>query len=373
MTTDPQMLSGGPRPRPGILDIAPYVGGRASAPGAAKVFKLSSNESPLGPSPHALAAYREAAERLHFYPEGSALALRTAIAEVHGLKPEQILCGNSSDELLHLIALTFCGPGDEVLMSRHGFLAYPIVARAAGAVPVSAAEIALTASVDNLLRAVTPRTKAVFLANPNNPTGSYLPAAEIRRLHAGLPPYVLLVLDAAYAEYVRLADYESGLELAQSAPNVVMTRTFSKIYALAGLRIGWMTGNPALLDAINRIRGPFNVSIPSQAAGAAAMRDRAHVETSYEHNQRWVPWLTERLRALGLTVHPSVCNFVLIAFPPEGPHTAAKADAYLMARGLILRGTGNYHLPDCLRLSVGTAEANGLVADALAAFLRTGA
>jgi histidinol-phosphate aminotransferase len=360
----------GPIPRAGIMDIAPYVGGRSTAEGAARVFKLSSNESPLGPSPKAMEAFRASAEKLYAYPDGSSSHLKEAIGEVHGLRPDQILCGNSSDELLHLIALTFCGPGDEVLMCEHGFLAYPIVARAAGATPVKAAEVNLTAHVDTLLRTVTPRTRVLFLANPNNPTGSYLPSAEVRRLHRGLPGNVLLVLDAAYAEYVRQADYESGLELAHEQPNVVMTRTFSKIYALAGLRIGWMTGPAAILDAINRIRGPFNVSIPSQAAGAAAMRDRAHVEASYQHNARWLPWLTERVRALGLTVTPSIGNFILIAFPKDGPHTAQAADAFLMSRGLILRGVGNYGLPHCLRLSVGTEEANHLVIEALAEFMK---
>jgi histidinol-phosphate aminotransferase len=359
-----------PVPRAGILDIAPYVGGRSHAPGVNRVFKLSSNESPMGPSPKALAAFHETADKVFAYPEGSAAHLKDAIAEVHGLKPDQILCGNSSDELLHLIAQTFCGAGDEVLMSEHGFLAYPIVARAAGAIPVKAQEVALTASVDNLLRAVTPRTKVIFLANPNNPTGSYLPKSEIRRLHAGLPPHVLLVLDAAYAEYVRVPDYESGLELAHQAANVVTTRTFSKIYALAGLRIGWMTGPAAILDAINRIRGPFNVSIPSQYAGAAAIRDLDHLEASYAHNQRWLSWLTERIRGLGLTAHPSIANFLLIEFPHDGAHTAAKADAFLMARGLIVRGVGNYGLPHCLRLSVGAEEPNRLVVEALAEFMR---
>jgi histidinol-phosphate aminotransferase len=256
-------------------------------------------------------------------------------------------------------------------MSDHGFVAYPIVARAAGATPVKAPEVCLTANVDNLLRAVTPRTKVVFLANPNNPTGSYLPSAEIRRLHAGLPRHVLLVLDAAYAEYVRLPDYEAGIELAHEFPNVVTTRTFSKIYALAGLRIGWMTGAAEILDAINRIRGPFNVSIPAQIAGAAAMRDRAHVDASFDHNQRWLPWLTERIRGLGLTVHPSIANFILIEFPAAGPHMAAKADAFLMARGLILRGVGAYGLPNCLRLSIGLEDANRLVVEALAEFMRS--
>lgn len=360
-----------PVPRPGILDIAPYVGGRSHAPGVNRIFKLSSNESPLGPSRKALEAFHATAESLYAYPDGSSAHLKAAIAEVHALKPDQILTANSSDEILHLIALTYCSAGDEVLMSEHGFVAYPIVARAAGAIPIKAPEICLTASVDNLLRAVTPRTKVIFLANPNNPTGSYLPSAEVRRLQAGLPPHVLLVLDAAYAEYVRLPDYESGIEMAHAFSNVVTTRTFSKIYALAGLRIGWMTGPAAILDAINRIRGPFNVSIPSQYAGAAAIRDRAHVEASYQHNQIWLPWLTERIRGMGLTVHPSIANFALIEFPAEGPHTAEKADAFLMARGLILRGVGAYGLPHCLRVSVGTEEANHLVVEALASFMRS--
>ncbi|HAJ48477.1 MAG TPA: histidinol-phosphate transaminase, partial [Alphaproteobacteria bacterium] len=312
------------------------------------------------------------ASQLHMYPDGSAPDLKAAIGDAHGLDPARILCGNSSDELLHLLALTFSGPGDEVLMSQHGFLAYPIVARAAGAVPVKAPEVNLTASVENLLRAVTPRTKIIFLANPNNPTGSYLPSAEIRRLQRELPPRVLLVLDAAYAEYVRLSDYENGLAMALSLPNVVMTRTFSKIYALAGLRIGWMVGSAAVLDAVNRIRGPFNVSIPAQAAGAAAMRDHAHLEASFSHNAKWVPKLTAALTAMGLRVHPSVCNFVLIEFPADGPHTAQKADAFLTARGLILRGVGGYGLPQCLRLSVGGEEANELVLEALGAFMASG-
>jgi histidinol-phosphate aminotransferase len=360
-----------PMPRPGVLQISPYVGGRSSAPGAVRTFKLSSNESPIGPSPKAVEAFHASASKLSLYPDGSASELKKAIREVHGLDPADILCGASSDELLHLIAIAFSGPGDEVLMSEHGFLAYPIVARAAGATPVTAPETNLTSDVDALLAAVKPNTKIVFLANPNNPTGSCLNASEIRRLASRLPRQVLLVLDAAYAEYAGRADYESGLELARTAPNVVMTRTFSKIYGLAGLRIGWMTGPRAILDALNRIRGPFNVSIPAQMAGAAAMRDRDHVRKAFEHNAHWLPWLFDGIAALGLKVHPSLGNFLLIEFKKDGQMTASAADSFLMQRGLILRGTGSYGLPHCLRLSVGLEEANRLVVEALGELVRT--
>ena len=359
-----------PQPVAGILDIAPYVGGRAKVPGAARVFKLSSNESPLGPSPSAVEAFRAAASQLHYYPEGSSAILRHAIGEAMGLNADRIVCGNGSDELLHLLALAYSGPGDEVLYTEHGFLVYKIAALAAGATPVTARERDYTTDVDALLAAVTPRTKLVYIANPNNPTGTYIPSSEVRRLRNGLPEHCLLVLDAAYAEYVSRNDYESGLELVATTPNTVMTRTFSKIYALAGLRIGWAYGPAAIVDALNRVRGPFNVGVPGQQAAVAAIRDTAHVEMSAAHNAKWLSWLRDRIAATGLEVHPSVCNFLLIEFPKDGPKTAAKADAFLMQRGLILRGVAAYGLPLCLRLSVGTEEANRLVAAAFEDFMR---
>ena len=358
-----------PKPVPGILEIAPYVGGRANAPGVSRVFKLSSNESPLGPSPKAVDAFNAAAAQLHIYPEGSSSILRHAIAEVMGLNADRIICGNGSDELLHLLALAYSGPGDEVLYTEHGFLVYKIAALAAGAKPVTAPEKNYTADVDALLAAVTPRTKLVYIANPNNPTGTYIPSSELRRLRNGLPEHCLLVVDAAYAEYVNRNDYESGLELVATTPNTVMTRTFSKIHGLAGLRIGWAYAPAPIIDALNRVREPFNVSIPGQEAAVAAIRDRAHVEMSAAHNAKWLSWLRERISATGLKVHPSVCNFLLIEFPKDGPKTAAKADAFLMQRGLILRGVAAYGLPLCLRLSVGTEEANRLVVAALEEFM----
>ncbi|MFC0284716.1 histidinol-phosphate transaminase [Camelimonas abortus] len=358
-----------PTPRPGVLAIAPYVPGRSEAPGAAKVYKLSSNETPLGPSPRAVEAFRDAAAHLEAYPDGAAARLREAIGARYGLDPARIVCGAGSDELLNLIAHAYIGPGDEGLFCEHGFLVYRIAITAAGGTPVVAPEKNFTTDVDALLAAVTDRTRVVFVANPNNPTGTYISHAEMARLRAGLPPHVLLVIDAAYSEYVRANDYTSGLELAATAPNVVMTRTFSKIHGLAALRIGWAFGPAEVIDALNRVRGPFNVSAPAIAAGVAAMQDPAHEQKAAEHNQRWLAWVTENIRALGLEVTPSVGNFVLIHFPDEDGRRAPDADAFLLSRGLVLRAVASYGLPNALRMTIGTEEANRLVVEALREFL----
>jgi histidinol-phosphate aminotransferase len=358
-----------PQPRPGVLDIAPYVPGKSSAPGAAKVFKLSSNETPLGPSPKAIAAYRACAEHLEDYPDGSAGDLREAIGATFGLDPTRIVCGAGSDDLLNLIARAYLADGDEAIHTTHGFLVYPIATMGTGAKPVVAPETDYTANVDAILNAVTLRTKVVFVANPNNPTGTYIPFHEVKRLHRDLPAHVLLVLDAAYAEYVDRNDYESGLELVATSENVVMCRTFSKIHGLAALRLGWLVGPAHVVDAINRVRGPFNVNAPAIAAGVAAMRDTAHVERSRAHNTQWLGWLSEEIAKLGLKVTPSVANFVLIHFPDTPGKTAKDADAFLTKRGLILRAVGAYKLPNALRMSVGTEEANRLVVAALKEFL----
>jgi histidinol-phosphate aminotransferase len=346
-----------PQPQPGILGITPYKGGEGAVPGVADVRKLSSNESPLGPSPKAAAAYASLAKELHRYPDGASDALRQAIAKHHGLDPERIVCGNGSDELIGLITAAFAGPGDEVVYSQHGFLMYPIAAMAHGAKPVVAPEKNLTADVDALIAAVTPKTKIVFLANPNNPTGTYLPAAEVKRLRAGLPPHVLLVIDAAYAEYVTRNDYSAGVDLVDAGDNTVMTRTFSKIYGLAALRIGWMYAPTNIVDIINRTRGPFNVNAAAQVTAVAALADVAHIDAARTHNDIWLPKLTEGIRALGLEVAPSVGNFLLIRFG-KAPKDAAAADAFLRGRGLVLRGMAAYGLADCLRLTIGTEEEN---------------
>jgi histidinol-phosphate aminotransferase len=357
-----------PNPRPGVLAIKPYVPGKSSAPGVARVHKLSSNETPLGPSPKAIEAYRNVAAHLEEYPDGAATKLREAIGHVFGLDPERIVCGAGSDDLLNLLARAYLADGDEAIHTTHGFLVYPIATLGAGAVPIIAPERDHTADVDAILAAVTERTRIVFLANPNNPTGTYVPFDEVKRLHRGLPAQTLLVIDAAYAEYVRRNDYETGIELVATSENVVMCRTFSKVHGLAALRLGWMYGPAHVVDVVNRIRGPFNVNTAAIYAGIAAIEDTAHVERSIAHNDRWLLWLTEEIAALGLKVTPSVANFLLIHFPEAG-HTAAKADQFLTARGLILRQVSAYGLPHCLRMSVGTEEANRNVVAALAAFL----
>jgi histidinol-phosphate aminotransferase len=358
-----------PRPRPGVLDIQAYVPGKSSAPGIAKIYKLSSNETPLGPSPHAIAAYQSIATRLEDYPDGAATALREAIGRAYGLDPDRIVCGAGSDDLLNLLARAYLADGDEAIHTAHGFLVYPIATLGTGAKPVVAPERDFTASVDAILSVVTAKTKVVFLANPNNPTGTYISFDEVKRLHRGLPGDVLLVLDAAYAEYVTHNDYESGIELVATSENVVMCRTFSKIHGLAALRLGWMFAPSNIVAAINRVRGPFNVNAPAIAAGIAAIEDHAHQERAREHNARWLGWLTDEIRALGLTVTPSVGNFLLIHFPTSPGKTAKEADAFLTARGLILRALGAYKLPNALRMTVGSEEANRLVVAALKQFL----
>ncbi|MBZ9859398.1 histidinol-phosphate transaminase [Mesorhizobium sp. CA12] len=360
-----------PTPRAGIMDIEAYVPGKSNAPaGVTKVYKLSANENPLGPSPKAIEAAREVAAKLDVYPDGTARRLREAIAEVHGLNPANIICSNGSDEILGLLAQTYLAPGDEAVFTEHAFMVYKIYIQAAGAKPVAVKETDERADVDAILAAVTPATRIVFLANPNNPTGTYVPFQEVRRLHAALPKNVLLVLDAAYAEYVRRNDYEAGIELAGSSENVVMTRTFSKL-GLGGARIGWMYGPAHIVDAINRIRGPFNVNATAIEAGIAAIRDRAHIERSVAHNEKWLAWLGAELTGLGLRVTPSVGNFVLIHFPDGEKHSAAAADDYLSARGYILRRVTGYGFPNALRMSVGTEEANRGVIDALTTFLKS--
>jgi histidinol-phosphate aminotransferase len=365
-----RQLSPRPVPRADVMEIEAYVPGKSGASGLAKIHKLSSNETPLGPSPSAIEAFRSVADHLALYPDGSASRLREAIARRYGLDSAQIICGNGSDDLLTLLAHAYLRPGDEGLYTQHGFLIHPVAIRAAGATPVVAKEVNLTADVDQILGAVTAKTKLVFLANPNNPTGTYLSFAEIKRLHAGLAAHVLLVLDAAYAEYVTRNDYASGIELVSTSENVVMTRTFSKIYGLANLRIGWAYGPAHVIDAVNRIRGPFNVNGAAIEAGIAALADAAHTQKAVAHNDRWLAWLTEKISALGISVTPSVGNFLLLRFPGDGGRTSKAADAYLTARGFVLRAVAAYGLPDCLRMTVGTGEANEGVVAALDAFMK---
>ena len=361
-----------PTPRPGILEVAPYVGGEAAIPGRNRVIRLASNENPLGPSPRAMAAYASLEKELHRYPDGGARALREAIAGAEELDPARIVCGAGSDELIALLVRGYAGPGDEVLHSEHGFLMYSISAKAAGAEPVAAAERDLTADVDALLERAGEKTRLVFLANPNNPTGSYLTEAELRSLRAGLPGEALLVIDAAYAEYATQDDYCSAMDLVAEFDDLVVIRTFSKIHGLAALRLGWAYCPPAVADVLNRLRGPFNVSQAAQAAGIAAVKDRQHVERSRAHNARWLAWTLERLAAAGFDPRPSAGNFLLVRFAEQPGRSAEAALADLKKHGILVRALGGYGLPDCLRITIGTESDTRAVVGALEDFAARG-
>lgn len=362
-------MSDAPKPRNGVMDIAAYVGGESNIPGVDRIIKLSSNEGPFGPSVHASKAHATEATNLHRYPDGGAVALRNAIGKRYDLDPARIVCGAGSDELISLLCSAYTSPGDEVLYSEHGFLMYPISAKAAGATPVTAPETNKTADVDALLSAVTDKTKIVFLANPNNPTGTYLPTAEVTRLRDGLRDDILLVIDAAYAEYVTLDDYSAGTELVDASNNTVMTRTFSKIYGLGGVRLGWCYAPDNVVDVLNRVRGPFNVSSSAIAAGVAAIEDVAFEEMSREHNDKWRDWTASQLQKLGLDVTPSIGNFLLVCFGDDPDRNAEAADQYLKSRGIVIRRMNGYGLPNCLRISIGLEEDMRAVVDTLAAFL----
>jgi histidinol-phosphate aminotransferase len=356
-----------PRPRPEILDIDPYVGGESKLPGVNRVIKLSSNEGAFGVPPGAREAYLRASQELYRYPDGGATELRRAIGGRFELEPARIVCGAGSDDLIYQLALAYGGSGTEIIMSAHGFSLYEIVGQYAGSRVRKAPERNLTTDVDAMLALVSPATRIVFLANPNNPTGSLLPAVEVARLRAGLPPEVLLVLDAAYAEYVDRPDYDPGIKLVDAGDNTVMTRTFSKIFGMGGLRLGWCYAPPSVIDVLNRVRSPFNVSVPAQAAGIAALAEPGWVEKGRAHNTRMRAWLMTKLHELGIAVPPSAANFLLPDFAT--PERADAVAAFLRSRGLIVRGMKSYGLPHCLRITVGTKEECGLVVEALAEFL----
>jgi len=350
------------RPQPGILDIAPYEGGKAHAAGHAEVLKLSSNENPLGPAPAALAALRAARPDLHRYPPSDHAALRAAISAAHGVDAARVICGCGSDEIITFLCQAYAGPGDEVLYSQHGFLMYPISAHAAGATPVAAPEDDRRMSVDALLAAANERTRLVFLANPNNPTGTMLTSQEVDRLAAKLPEQALLVLDGAYAEYVE--DFDGGLSLIERRENVVMTRTLSKIHGLGGLRVGWGYGPSHVIDVLNRLRGPFNLSSLQQEIAVAALADPSHVERSRAANAAARRVLTDDLRALGIAVDESHGNFVLARF--ADPAQAAAMDAALQDAGILVRAMAGYGLPEALRITVGLEADCRRVAEVIA-------
>jgi histidinol-phosphate aminotransferase len=357
-----------PRPRPEILDISPYVGGESTVPGVNRVLKLSSNEGAFGVPPGAQAAYTKLAGELFRYPDGDATELRRAIGARFRLDPARIVCGAGSDDLIYQLCLAYGGPGREIVMTEHGFSIYQIAGTYSGSRVIKTRERNLTADMDAMLAAVSPATRLMFLANPNNPTGSMVPYAEVARLRAGLPPEVLLVLDAAYAEYVERADYDPGIRLVDAADNTVMTRTFSKVFGLGGMRVGWAYAPAAVIDVLNRVRAPFNVSIAAQAAAIAALAEPGWVEKGRAHNAEDRPKLAAGLEAAGIKVWPSEGNFVLADFAT--PERAKGADEFLRKRGVIARPVGGYGLPECLRITVGTAEEVGIVIDTLTEFMR---
>lgn len=354
------------RPQPGILDISPYQGGEAKLAGHAASLKLSSNENPFGPSPQAVAAFRAAAASLHVYPDSGHVSLRAAIGRAHRLDPARIVCGAGSDEIIAFLTQAFAGPGDEVIHTEHGFAMYRIGALAAGATPVEVPETERRTDVNAILAGCTARTRLVFLANPNNPTGTMISEAEVARLAAMLPPQVLLVLDGAYAEYVEGFDGHGGLVDARE--NVVMTRTFSKIYGLGGLRIGWGYGPAHVVDTLNRLRGPFNLSTAALAAAEAAVGDQEYVSFCRTENARNRAALAAALAKLGAPSDPSEANFVLARFRDQAQ--AEACDRALRAAGIIVRKVAGYKLPAALRITVGDAEACRRLVDCMAEFLR---
>jgi len=355
-----------PAPKPWIMAIAPYTPGRSTTDDGRKVVKLSSNENPLGTSPAARAAFEAEARELERYPDAGATVLREALAQAHGLDPARIIYGTGSDEILHLVAGAFAGPGDEVIHVRYGFAVYEIATRRVGAEPVVVPDRDYATDVDAILAAVTERTRIVYVANPNNPTGTFTSRAEIARLHAGLPQQVLLVLDQAYAEYLRPEADDAGLALAGIEPNVLVTRTFSKIHGLAAERIGWGYAAAPIIDAMHRIRAPFNVTIAGQQAAVAALGDAEFVDATREHNARWRAWLAAEVASIGnagLRAVPSQANFLLVLF--EGALTAEAAYHGLMDAGFIVRWIPKQGLPHALRITIGTEEETRGVAAAL--------
>ncbi len=368
--TADRFTASSPQPRPGILAVTPYTPGKASADGVANPVKLSANENILGFSPAARAAFAEAASQLNLYPDGRGTALRQAICERHGLEPERLILGCGTDEIFALINQVYLEPGDNIVQGEYGFGAYAIGARGNGGEVKLAKEPDYRIDVDELLDQVDERTRIVFVANPGNPTGTIIGEAQIRRLHEGLPPSVLLVLDGAYAEFVTEPGYSDGLDLARNAGNIVVTHTFSKLHGLAALRVGWAYAPAAVADAIDRVRLPFNTSIAAQAAAIAALADEDFQAQSLALVTQWRPWLVQQFGGLGLDVVPSSANFILAGFPTTPGKTAAEAETFLARRGLLVRGVGGYGLPGHLRFTIGLEEHNRALVDALSDFLK---
>lgn len=356
-------------PRPGLDRIQPYQPGQRPIGGGGPGVKLSANESALGPSPAALKAYADAAGVIERYPDANAVGIRQAIADRYGLVAENILMGIGSDELLSALVRAYAGPDDEVLYPMATFPMYRIYTLSAGANVVQAPDDGYTASVDALLAAVTERTKVVIVANPNNPTGTYLTNVELQHLRDGLRDDVLLIIDAAYAEYVTKEDYDPGIALVETTDNTVMTRTFSKVHGMASLRLGWCYANPDIVSVVGRIRSPFNVSTAGQEAGIAALVDKAHEGKVVSHTAKWHGVATQRLAGLGLEITGTEGNFVCVGFPDEDGKRAKDADAFLRERNIITRAMAGFGLPKHLRITIGTDDEMNICLDAVEKFV----
>ncbi len=351
-------------PQPGIMDIALYQGGQSHVAGVEHVIKLSSNENPFGPSPKAIEAVRDSAATLHRYPSTDHASLRNAIGERHGLDPAQIICGVGSDEVLQFIAQAYAGVGDEVIYTEHGFSMYPIIARMAGATPVKVAERDRHVDVDYILAAVTDQTRIVFVTNPGNPTSTMIPDMELERLAIALPQTCLIVIDGAYAEFVD--GFDGGASLVDRFENVIMTRTFSKIYGLGGMRVGWGYASQAIIDVLNRVRQPFNLSLTALAAAEAAVKDEEYLAFCHSENARLRVWLSDELAKIGVPSDASCTNFILARFADQAE--AEACDDYLKTQGLIVRRVAGYNLPNALRITVGDEETCRRVVAAITAF-----
>ena len=360
-----------PKPITGLKNIAPYVGGESELKGFDKIVKLASNEGAFGPSPKTLEALKLTAHDFHRYPDGDCTELRNILGEKNNINYKNIICGAGSDELINLLCRCYAGPGDEILYSEHGFAMYPIYGKTVGASIVAAPENNRTVSVDGLLGLITQKTKIIFIANPNNPTGTYIPKREVERLVNNIPKNILLVIDSAYSEFVDRPDYTDGAEFVSANNNVVMLRTFSKIYGMGGLRLGWSYAPDSVLDILNRVRSPFNVSYPAIVSGIAALGDDEFLEMSQKHNQKWLKWTSDEIKGLGLTSAESVCNFLVVDFPNNNDlkKTAENADIFLKSKGIIVRRMGGYGLPDSLRITIGLEKEMKYLIESLKIFM----
>ncbi len=356
-------------PKRGIDTINLYTGGVSKISGLENIIKLSSNESPFGPSAKVAEAYKKSSNKLSRYPELTAESLQTIIAKKHNLNPDQIICGTGSDEILIFTVLTFCSPGDEVIHAEHGFEMYPIMTKYAGAESILASEIDYKINIESVVNKITDSTKIIFIANPNNPTSTYLNRKELRSLLNLVPKRIVVVIDAAYAEFVDAQDYDKSFDLANEFENVLITRTFSKAYSLAGLRLGWGYGSKNLIDLLKKIRPPFNLPPGAIAAGIAALDDDQHLQKVVDHNSSVKSWFIKELNQLGFKAFETQTNFVFVIIPEKGKQNAGNVNNFLLSRGIAVRYLLSYGLKNAIRITLGTKTELNQTLNALKEFL----